>query len=213
MKTLIDKFLFKFTIKCEGSLMKPFPRKPLYYEEYAYILDYLPHGYYTSERIFVKGPVAQALGEQYFMLLELVPFQGVPIQLLERVYIGRKEISLKIQRVSRRLRYDDLTLRAKDMLEKAVEIIVVNREKDFIDFFNRAHPLTPKMHSLELLRGIGKKTLWKILEERRKKPFESFEELQERVKLPDPKKLIIKRILEEIIDEREKYHIFTIPYR
>ncbi|MCD6369828.1 MAG: DUF655 domain-containing protein [Thermoproteales archaeon] len=192
--------------------MKPSQKRYLYYEEYAYILDYLPHGYYTADRVFVRGPVAQAVGEQYFMLLELIPLEGIPLQPLERIYVGRKEINLKIERVSRRIRYDDLTLRARDTLEKAIETIIEKREKYFVDFFNKAQPLTPKMHSLELLRGIGKKTLWKILEERRKKPFETFKEIQERVKIPDPKRLILNRIIDEIINEREKYHVFTLPY-
>jgi len=64
------------------------------------------------------------------------------------------------------------------------------------------------MHSLELLPGLGKKHMWQILEERRGEPFKSFEDLKDRVKLmPDPEKIIIKRILKEL-DREEKHYIF-----
>ncbi|HDH06764.1 MAG TPA: DUF655 domain-containing protein, partial [Thermoproteales archaeon] len=167
-------------------------------------------GYYSG-RMYIRGPIAQAIGEKYFTLLELVPFEGIKLSVGERVSVGKSEISLKIQRISRRLRYDDLTSKAKDELPKIIEKIVIAREKDFVDFFNKAPPLTPKMHSLELLRGIGKKTLWTILEERRKKPFESFEDIQKRTRISDPVKLIVTRVLEELQDQYGKYKIFTKP--
>ncbi|RLE60781.1 MAG: DUF655 domain-containing protein [Thermoprotei archaeon] len=186
-------------------------RRPTYYEEYAYVLDFLPQGYYSPSRVFIRGPIAQVVGEQYFILLEVCPFPGITLQIGERIYIGTKEISLKIRRVLRRIRYEDLTARAKSELERMIETIVERRAHDFIKFFNEAQPLTPRMHSLELLRGIGKKTLWKILEERRKKPFESFEDIQNRTRIADPKRLIVNRIIQEIMDSREKYHVFTAP--
>ena len=66
-----------------------------------------------------------------------------------------------------------------------------------------------RMHTLELLPGLGKKHMWVILEERQIKPFESFQDIKERVKLlPDPKMSIIKRIIKEL-EGNEKYRIFT----
>ena len=48
-----------------------------------------------------------------------------------------------------------------------------------------------------------------ILEERRDKPFESFEDIKKRIKLlPDPEKVIIKRILMEL-DEEDKHQLFV----
>ena len=62
---------------------------------------------------------------------------------------------------------------------------------------------------MELLPGIGKKHMWEILEKRDEKPFESFEDLKERVKLiPNPEKAVIKRIMMEIRGE-DKYKIFS----
>ena len=186
-------------------------RRPMIYEEYAYILDYLPYGYYAPGRPRTRGPIAQAVGEGYFTLLELIPYEGIELSIRERVYVGRG-VSDKIMKVSRRLLYEELTARAKAELPSVLAEIVSKREKEFVEFFNRAQPLTPRMHSLELLRGIGKKTLWKIIEERKKNPFNSFKDIEERTKISDVKKLIVERILEEIIDSREKYHLF-VPSR
>ena len=80
-----------------------------------------------------------------------------------------------------------------------VEEIVKNNEQRFIKFFNMAPPITNRLHSLELLPGIGKKHMWEIIEERQRQPFESFENLKHRVKgLPDPVKMITKRVLDEL---------------
>ncbi len=185
------------------------------YEEYAYVLDYLPFGYpyyVSSPRAPARrGPVAQAIGEEYFMLLELEPFRGIQLSPRERVYVGRNVADkIRVTRVVRRLTYDELTATAKAELPAVLETIVESKEDFFVDFFNNAEPLTKKMHELELLRGIGKKTLWRILEERKKKPFESFKDIQARAKIPDPKKLIVERIIEELRGG-QKYYLFVVP--
>ena len=41
------------------------------------------------------------------------------------------------------------------------------------------------MHMLELLPGVGKKHMWEIIEARKDKPFESFEDIKNRVKLAE----------------------------
>lgn len=78
-----------------------------------------------------------------------------------------------------------------------------------VEFFNKAQPLSTRMHQLELLPGVGKKHMWQIVEERHGEPFTSFEDIKKRVKLmPDPKKTIIRRILAEL-EGTEKYHLFV----
>ena len=87
--------------------------------------------------------------------------------------------------------------------------MVNEEEQRFIQFFNKAQPLSMRMHQLELLPGLGKKHMWEILEARKVKPFASFDDLKERVKLlPNPKQVVIKRILSEI-EGKEKYQIFV----
>ena len=65
------------------------------------------------------------------------------------------------------------------------------------------------MHQLNLLPGIGKKHTEEIIEKREENPFESFEDIKERVKLmPDPEKTIVKRIFIELNDE-DKHRLFV----
>lgn len=82
-----------------------------------------------------------------------------------------------------------------------IEKIVMQNEKRFIDYLNNAQPLTPRIHALELIPGIGKTYMKIMLEEREKTKFESFEDLQNRVGLKEPIKQITKRIMEEITGE------------
>ncbi len=176
-------------------------------EDYAVILDFLPLGKPDDPR---GTPVAQALGTQYYTLLELIPKPGVSLSPFEVVYIGKGERD-KIRVVRGRIRYEDLTSVAKGNLEEAVTRIVREREKEYVEFFNKARAITIRLHSLELLPGIGKKHLFKILEEREKKPFESFEDIKKRIPLmPDPLRCIVGRIIEEI-QGGCKYYLFARP--
>ena len=62
----------------------------------------------------------------------------------------------------------------------------------------------------ELLPGLGKKTMWAIIEERKKSLFESFEDLETRVtSLHKPDQLIARRIEDELSDPDQKYHLFV----
>ena len=82
-------------------------------------------------------------------------------------------------------------------------------QKKFVDFFNNALPLSTRMHQIELLPGVGKKHMWEIINAREEKPFESFEDIKKRVKLmPDPGKVIVKRITEEL-EGKEKHRLFV----
>jgi putative nucleotide binding protein len=111
--------------------------------------------------------------------------------------------------INRKISYDELTATAKAELPYVVEEIVKNNEERFVKFFNLAPPVTNRLHSLELLPGIGKKHMWEILEARKKEPFKSFEELKERVKgLPDPTKMISKRVVDEIMG-KDRYKLFV----
>ena len=66
-----------------------------------------------------------------------------------------------------------------------------------------------RLHQLELLPGFGRRHTDSILKEREEKPFESFKEMHERIKsLPDVKKAIEKRILDEL-EKDEKYRFFV----
>ena len=123
----------------------------------AIVLDVLQKGHPDDPRpVFKREPIIQAMGVEQFKLLELVP-KKLEIQIHEEVYIGDGERD-KIERVKRRIGYDDLTQTAKLELPFVVEQLVKEREPDFVQFFNKAISISPKLHMLHLLPGIGKKT-------------------------------------------------------
>jgi putative nucleotide binding protein len=180
------------------------------YEEYAYVLDYLPHGRPGAPRSGHSAMgVIQMLGEEYFTLLEASPKKDAEYNIRDRIYVGKGDRAL-VGHILGRITYDDLTSASKAELPAVVEEIVKNNESRFIDFINISPSLTPRMHSLELIPGIGKRIMFQILELRERHPFQSYEDLKERVSLTDPVKLIAKRILEELSTE-QKYYLFVRP--
>jgi len=178
-------------------------------EEIAIVLDFLPYGYPLDKSpAHKKDPIVQAIGKNRFALLELIPKKEVFVQPYEEVYIGEGKRD-KVHHIAGRLDPDKLTPTARSEVEYVVKEAVNKDEQRFIAFFNKAQPLTMRMHQLELLPGVGKKHMWEILEARDGKPFESFADLQARVKLlPDPKKAIIKRIIAEVMG-LEKHRLFA----
>jgi len=174
-------------------------------EEYAIILDFLPYGYPLEKKMM---PIAQAIGDKNCTLLQLVPRRGIKLEVGERTYIGEGKRD-KVYYILGKLPENKLTETAKEQLSEFIKKKVKNDEKKFIDFFNKAEAINTRLHQFELLPGFGKKHTEAILEERNKKPFESLEDLKNRVSnLPDPKRAIEKRILEEITG-KEKYILFT----
>jgi putative nucleotide binding protein len=174
-------------------------------EETAIVLDFLPHGYPLEGKMI---PIAQAIGAKFFTLLELVPRRGIALQPKEEVYIGSGKRD-KISYILGRLQKEKLTETAKIELNDFIEKLVMQQEAKFVEFFNKAEPINTRLHQIELLPGFGKKHMQAILQERDVKPFESFEDIKKRIKsIPDPKKVIEKRLLEELT-EKVKYKLFA----
>jgi putative nucleotide binding protein len=174
-------------------------------DDYIIVLDFLPHGKATDRK---REPLAQGVGDKFFNLLEVVIKDGVTVKPKDRIYVGPEKRE-EVKYIRGRIRYDELTSYAKDVLDEVLTELVSKDEKRFVEFFNKAGPITNRLHSLELLPGIGKKHLWKIIEERKKKPFESLKELQDRIEmLPDPKKIILKRIMMEF-EGKDRHRLFA----
>ncbi len=178
-------------------------------EEWVIVLDYLPHGYPFDPRpAHRKTAIAQAIGKDHFTLLELVPKKDVFLQPYEEVYIGTEKRD-KIHHILGKLPFNKLTATARNELKFVIKDLVEKNEQRFVDFFNKAQPLSTRIHQIELLPGIGKKHMWEIIEARKEKPFESFEDIKKRVKLiPNPEEIIIKRILAEL-EGKEKHLLFV----
>jgi putative nucleotide binding protein len=181
-------------------------------EEYAYILDFLPRGRPDNPRS--KDPVAYAVGERNFVLLELVPRHDAVLVVGDRVYVGKEPaLKDKIDHVRGRVRFEEMTHAGQSELRPVLEAVIKQEQQRFVQFFNEAGPITTRMHMLELLPGLGKKLMWAILDERKKGPFKTIEDLDTRVKaLHHPVKLIAHRIEQEITDAHEKYHLFAQPF-
>jgi putative nucleotide binding protein len=179
-------------------------------EDYAYVLDFMPYGHPEDKRpIHKREPLAQIVGEKYFTLLEVSLKKGSSPLVMDRLYIGKGERDV-VHKIKRKLRYDDLTPAAKSELPYVLEYIVKQNEQRFVEFFNKAEPITTRLHQLELLPGVGKKTMWAILDERKKEPFKNFEDISNRVKgLQKPEKLIVNRIIYELQNPNTKYKLFT----
>jgi len=173
-------------------------------ENHAIILDFLPYGYPLEGKMI---PIAQAIGEKNFILLHLVPRKGQTLQLKEGVYIGegRRE---KIYYILGRLPREKLTETAKIQLQDFVEQILDEDEERFIEFFNKAEAINTRLHQIELLPGYGKRHTQEILEARKEKQFKSFDDIKKRISsLPDPKKAVEKRIMEELT-EIQRHNLF-----
>ena len=176
-------------------------------EEHARVIDFLPEGR-SSER--EREPTAQLLGEKYFTLLEVAVKKGVNCSLGQKLYIGKDERP-EVEKIKKRIEFNDLTATARNEMPLVAKQIIHDREADFVAFFNKAGPISIRLHQLELLPGIGKKHLKEILDTRDTKQFESFKDIQQRVTLlPEPANLIFTRISEELHGD-SKYYLFVRP--
>ena len=169
------------------------PRK---YEEYAYVLDFNPRGKSSTVK-GREGTIVIAIGEDRLTLLEILGIPNSNFDVGERIYIG-KEGRTKVLSVLGKMDYEKVSSSAQSELASVIETIVTTNESKFVEYLNNARPLTPRIHALELIPGIGKTYMKTMLEEREKKKFESYDDLQERVGFKEPVKHISERILDEI---------------
>ena len=170
----------------------------------AAVLDVLPHGRSDDDRPqHQKDPLAYALGVDEFHIYELSLDEDDDIAFGDRIDLTEFGRLTEVD-------FEDLPSGARQELEYAVEEVVDADEGRFVDFYNDAQPITLRLHQLNLLPGIGKKLRNTVLDERKRKPFESFENLEERVSgLHNPREVIVERIMEEIREDDLKYGTFA----
>lgn len=173
-------------------------------DETAVILEYLPNGYPLEKKMM---PLAQAIGENNFTLLELVPRRGIRLEPGETVYIGQGKRD-KIYYIIGKLPKEKLTEPAKQQLEEFIKKIVEKKENEFVDFFNKSEAINKRFHQIELLPGMGKKHMQEIIKQRQENPFKSLEDMKKRItNLPDPQRAIEKRIFKELT-QIERHNLF-----
>jgi len=174
-------------------------------DEHIIILDFLPRGKPSDRK---AEPLVQGIGEKFFNLLEVALRDGISVKVGDKLYVGDDKRD-EVKYIRGKIEYSMLTNYAKGEIEAVITKLINENEKKFVDFFNLSRPVTTRLHSLELLPGIGKTHMWEIIRERKKKPFENFKELQDRVEmLPDPKKIVARRILMEL-EGKDKYRLFV----
>lgn len=174
----------------------------------AVVLDFLPRGRPDDDRPqYERSPVAFAVGEEDFRLVEAALTDDAGVNIGDRIGIEPRGDNVKQLRT---VTYDDLSSTAESELEYAIDGILDADETRFVEFYNDAQPITTRLHVLNLLPGIGKKLRNNVLDARKRAPFESYEDIEERVSgLYDPKDVLAERILEELREEDLKYRIFA----
>ena len=176
-------------------------------EDYAWVIEYMPAGHADAIK---REPVIQLIGEKFFTLLEATVNPTESIVIGQKVYVG-KEGRKEVLHIKGRLKYDQLSHGAKEFLPAMLKKAVKEKEPVFVNFINKARPISIRVHTLDLLPGIGRKTMEALLKEREEKPFETFEEIHKRVPtLADPVGVFVHRILNEL-EGKEKYYLFTKP--
>lgn len=180
-------------------------------ETVALVLDYLPQGR-PVDRGFHRDPVVLGLGETELKFLEILVRPGTAYPLGTRLPLlpveGRPA---PIDHVRRRLAYEELTVTARAELRHAIEEVVRAHAERYLKFFNESQAVSRRFHPLELLPGIGKRTMQAIIAERRTAPFTSFADLAARVPLATPERIVAQRIEQELSGVEDKYRLFVAP--
>lgn len=163
-------------------------------EDVAYVLDYLPYGRSGDARpLHKKKPIVQAIGEKQLALMAMIPKENVRLKTHDMVYIGGDSPIIDYRRY---IVYNELTQKAKIELPVAIKRIVLANENGFLSlFFNETYPNKTRAQWL----GLSPGTCYEIIEERKKRRFESFDDIAARVKsLHEPENVIIYWILDNI---------------
>ncbi len=179
-------------------------------EDYAWVIEYLPVGHASQIK---KEPIVQLLGDRFFTLLEATVKPGSTVVLGKKVCVG-KEGRTEIEHIKGRIDYDKLTTAAREFMPSILRKVIEEREEDFVRFLNNARPISIRVHTLDLLPGIGKKNMEALLREREKAKFESFGDLKKRVPtLADPIGIFVHRILSELEGNEKQYLFVKPPFR
>jgi len=166
------------------------------YEEHAYVLDFKSRGKSITVR-GRTGVIVNAIGEERLALLEILGVENSTFDVGERIYIG-KEGRTKVKSVLGKIDYTKMSILTQNEIPRIIELIVTKNEKRFVDYLNNAQPITPRIHALELIPGIGKTYMNVLIQEREKKLFESYSDMEKRTGFKEPIKHLSQRILEEI---------------
>lgn len=173
------------------------------------ILDLLIHGHPEEDKpSWAKTPIAQVLTFSDFVLYEVKVNKNSTIEVQEQKTYEEFLNEEKLKEVLKKIDYNDLTNTSKALIQPILENKVIKYEEEFINFFNNSTSITPRMHALKLLPGIGQKHMWEILNTRERQKFGTFQDIADRTSISNPSKIIAQRIIKEL--QRDvKYYLFS----
>ncbi len=173
------------------------------------ILDLLIHGHPEEDKpSWAKTPIAQVLTFPDFVLYEVKVNKASTIEVQEQKTYEEFINEEKLKEVLKKIDYNDLTNTSKALIQPILENEVLKFEEEFINFFNNSTSITPRMHALKLLPGVGQKHMWEILKARERQKFGTFQDIADRTSISNPAKLIAQRIIKEL--QRDvKYYLFS----
>ncbi len=173
------------------------------------ILDVLMHGHPEEDRpSWTKTPIAQILTLPDFVLYEVKTNKETSLKPEDTGLYEDFQKENKVREVLKKIDYNELTSTSKALLQPIIEKEVIAYEEEFINFFNNSTAITPRMHALKLLPGVGKKHMWEIIEAREKQKFVKFQDIADRTSVSNPTKLIALRLIKEL--QRDvKYYLFS----
>jgi len=190
---------------------KPYKKKQfIKREREVIILDLLPHGHVDDTKpSWAKKPLAQVLTFPDFVLYEVEFNRDSDIKVQEKDKYENFLKSNKLGKVLRKIDYQDLTNTSKALIQPILEKEIENYEDMFINFFNKSTSITPRLHALKLIPGIGQKHMWEILNARNRQEFVTFQDISDRTSISNPAKQIALRIIKELQREGIKYYLFS----
>jgi putative nucleotide binding protein len=173
------------------------------------ILDLLLHGHPEDDKpSWARSSIAQVLTFPDFVLYEVKVNKHSNIQIQEQKTYEEFLREEKLKDVIKKIDYDDLTTTSKALIQPVLEKEVLKYEEEFVNFFNNSTSITPRMHALKLLPGIGQKHMWEILDARKRQKFTTFQDIADRTSTSNPAKLISQRIIKEL-QRDAKYYLFS----
>ena len=157
---------------------------------------------------------ANVVGTERFTLLHIELKDGVDVNPQDKILLTK--YSDEVEKINYRISYDNLSNSEKEELNRAIHRIILTDEKKYVNFFNRQSRDRMQLHFLD---GISRKAGTKIVSEREKKDFESFEDINKRVSIiDDSEELIFKRVFYELTEPNNKnenqcYLFVNIKYK
>jgi len=157
---------------------------------------------------------ANVVGTERFTLLHIELKEGVDVNPQDKILLTKH--SDEVEKINYRISYDNLSNAEKEELNRAIHRIILTDEKKYVHFFNSQSRDRMQLHFLD---GISRKAGTKIVSEREKKDFESFEDINKRVSfIDDSEELIFKRVFYELTEPRNKnenqiYLFVNIKYK